>query len=137
VISSTLLVACQLKNLLKIAFGRTWPREVKDVSVSSVDTVTGLASRGYVNDGIHAFHPFAGAAKPFAAFPSGSTAALIAVVVPVMLLYPRTRWPLLIYSAVSLLSFVVTNTHFVGDIIAGLYVGTTCGLVAVAIAEAP
>ena len=75
VISSTLLIACQVKNILKIAFGRTWPR---DVSGRDVDLILSrFSTGGFVNDGIHAFHPFAGT-KAFTSFPSGTTCALMA-----------------------------------------------------------
>jgi hypothetical protein len=133
IISAVLLVTLQLKNMLKIVFGRTWPREVTDPSVGAAPCACIAPSRGFLNDGIHAFHAFGGSSKPFSAFPSGSTATLIAVVLPLVLLYPRTRIPLTVFTALSLFSFVITNTHFVGDVVAGIYLGALCGSVGVAL----
>jgi hypothetical protein len=133
IVSTTLLVSLQIKEMLKIAFGRTWPRHV--VNPGTVPTGPGCApsSLGYVNDGIHAFHAFGGSGKAFQAFPSGSTIALLAVAVPLMVLYPRVRPVLLIFTLVSLVAFILTNTHFLGDVVAGTYVGLVAGMTAVAL----
>ncbi|UPG85815.1 phosphatase PAP2 family protein [Luteibacter aegosomatis] len=131
-VSAALLVSLEVKYVLKLAFGRTWPREVMNVGAPKSASFDCVASHGYLNDGIHLFNFFQGADKQYSAFPSGSTVSLIAMVVPIMALYPRFRWPLVAFSAVSLLFFVLTNTHYLGDVVAGLYVGLLCGLVPLA-----
>lgn len=126
------------RNVLKIAFGRTWPRLVTDPSASAVRVSDCIGpSQGFLNDGIDAFHPFGGTIKAYSAFPSGSTAALIAIVVPLFVLFPRLRIPLALYTLLSLVAFVLTNTHYVGDVLAGFYVGAVCGIVAVAFFKGP
>lgn len=134
IISSAFLATLQIKNMLKLVFGRTWPREVIDPSLSASQCACIPQSRGFVNDGIHAFHIFGGDSKQFTAFPSGSTVALIAIVVPIISLYPRTRTPLALFSILSAAAFIITNTHFVSDVIAGVYVGAVCGYVTLAMA---
>lgn len=132
IVSIALLISLEVKSVLKLMFGRTWPREVMNVGASK-NLSDCVVSHGYVNDGIHLFNFFHGADKQYSAFPSGSTASLIAMVVPIMIIYPRARWPLIAFTAVSLAFFVLTNTHFVGDILAGLYVGLICGCVPMAL----
>lgn len=136
-VSLTLLVSLQVKSVLKLTFGRTWPREVMNVSISGGGSAKSAAydcvsTHGYINDGIHLFNFFHGSEKQFAAFPSGSTASLVAMVIPIMAMYPKLRWPLMVFSAVSMCFFILTNTHFLADVIAGLYVGVLCGGVCVA-----
>ncbi|MBB3228868.1 hypothetical protein FHW69_003513 [Luteibacter sp. Sphag1AF] len=132
VVSLSLLVALEVKSVLKLAFGRTWPREVMNVGAPQSRAYDCIASHGFINDGIHTFNAFQGADKQYSAFPSGSTVALLAVVIPLMAMYPRWRLPLIVFSVISLLFFVMTNTHFVGDVVAGIYVGLICGYVPVA-----
>lgn len=132
VISLTMLVALQVRTLLKIFFGRTWPRSVQDVVVGSEPVRSIAESTGYLNDGVHMFNFFGGAAKPYAAFPSGSTTALIAVLIPVGFIYRRASFALATLGVISLASYVITNTHYLGDIIFGLFVGACCGICAVA-----
>lgn len=130
IVSATLLASLAVKDMLKRAFGRTWPRNVIDPGSEPLPQGCGSPSLGYINDGIHAFHAFGGTSKPFQAFPSGSATVLIAVVVPLMVLYPRLRGALAMFSLVSLVAFVLTNTHFIGDVIAGTYVGVVAGVIA-------
>ena len=132
VVSIALLVSLEVKSVLKLVFGRTWPREVMNVGAPKSLSYDCVASHGYVSDGIHFFNFFQGADKQYSAFPSGSTVSLLAMVIPIMIIYPRLRWPLAIFTATSLVFFVLTNTHFVGDIVAGLYVGLICGSVPMA-----
>lgn len=131
IVCTALLISLEVKSALKVVFGRTWPREVMNVGASK-SLSNYVSSHGYVNDGIHLFNFFHGADKQFSAFPSGSTASLVAMVIPIMTIYPRFRWPLIAFTVISLTFFVLTNTHYVGDIVAGLYVGLVCGYVPMA-----
>ncbi|GGA81772.1 hypothetical protein GCM10011521_20140 [Arenimonas soli] len=132
VIAATLLVALAVKDMLKRAFGRTWPRNVVDPGPEAISSGCSPSSLGYINDGLHGFHAFAGVTKPYQAFPSGSTVVLLATVLPLMALYPRLRLPLAIFSLVSFCAYVLTNTHFIGDVVAGAYVGAVAGMIATA-----
>lgn len=129
----TFLAACEIKNMLKISFGRSWPR---DVARGDYDLIlSGIQSRGYVNDGIHLFKPFAGV-KAFTAFPSGTTVIIVAALIPILAIYPRARLPLCILGLAMVVSLVQTNTHFISDVLAGAYVGIIIGTVgAVVIAQ--
>jgi len=132
----SLLVSLEVKSVLKLTFGRTWPREVVNFALANrggtkVRAYDCVASHGYLNDGIHLFNFFHGADKEYSAFPSGSTISLLAMVIPIMAIYPRTRWPLGLFSVISLCFFILTNTHYLGDVIAGIYVGLLCGFVSV------
>ncbi|MBB4133353.1 membrane-associated phospholipid phosphatase [Xanthomonas campestris] len=115
--------------MLKRMFGRTWPRDVSDPGPAVLANCP-PPSLGYINDGIHSFHFFGGNSKPFLAFPSGSTVMLLAIVVPLCVAFPRVRIPLIVFTVFSLFCFVLTNTHFVADVIAGVYVGGVIGLIA-------
>jgi len=122
-----MMVALAAKTMLKIAFGRTWPRLVSDPIPGQLPSECSAATCGYVNDSVHAFVPFAGSLKAYSAFPSGSTALLLAVVVPCMVWLPRLRWYLAYFAIFSLACYVATNTHFISDVVAGAYVGLLCG----------
>ncbi len=137
VLCSGLLVSQEIKDMLKRAFGRTWPRDVSDLGTAPPSADCAPASLGYINDGLHSFTLFAGATKPFQAFPSGSTSALLTVALPIMVLYPRTRLPLGVFLLASLSSLVITNTHFLGDIFGGVYVGAVAACICLAVLGAP
>ena len=64
--AASLAVAAGVKDHLKLAFGRTWPETwVRD-------------NPSLIRDGVYGFNPFHGG-PGFAAFPSGHTAAICAV----------------------------------------------------------
>lgn len=130
VTSVSIFVTCEVKNMLKIAFGRTWPRNTTggDFDLVLPDVIT---SQGYVNDGIHMFNPFV-AQKAFTAFPSGTMSILIAAVVPVWMHYPASRMPLALLVLIVACVMIQTNTHFISDLIAGAYIGGLIGLVGAA-----
>jgi hypothetical protein len=130
VTSVSIFVTCEVKNMLKIAFGRTWPRDTSggDVDLILPDVIT---TQGYVNDGIHMFNPFA-AQKAFTAFPSGTMAVLSAAVIPIWIHYPASRIPLALLSVIVACVMLQTNTHFVSDLVAGAYIGGLIGMVGAA-----
>ena len=129
ILSASLLASVAIKDMLKRMFGRTWPRDVSDPGPAVMANCP-PPSLGYINDGFHSFHFFGGNSKPFLAFPSGSTIMLLALVIPLCVVLPRARVPLFAFTAFSLICFVLTNTHFVSDVIAGVYVGAVVGLIA-------
>jgi hypothetical protein len=128
VICAGLLACCAAKDMLKRMFGRTWPREVADPGPVSAPGC-GVASHGYLNDGISAFHAFGGATKAFQAFPSGTTIIMLALALPLCSLYPRARAPIAAATAFTIACLLLTNTHFLADVVAGGYVGMVGGLI--------
>lgn len=137
VLSAALLVSQEIKDMLKRAFGRTWPRDVSDPGTTLPSDDCLPASLGYINDGVHSFTLLAGATKPFQAFPSGSTSALLTVALPIMLLYPRSRLWLGAFTLASLCALVITNTHFLGDVLGGACVGTIAAAISLAVLNWP
>jgi glycosyltransferase 2 family protein len=132
VMATTFLVTLEIKNILKIAFGRTWPAHI---SANDVDLILpGAPSRGYVNDGIYGFFPFTGT-KPFTSFPSGSLSAVVTFSTQLWMLYSWARPLAAFMAAMTFLSLLLTNTHFVSDLVAGFYLGTTVAMYALAVTD--
>lgn len=109
------LVAIALKDELKYAFGRLWPETWTENNPS------------LIRDGAYGFFPFHGGRGWFS-FPSGHTTMIAAPVAVLWIRLPRWR-PIL---AVPVLLVVVglygADYHFVGDMVAGLYLGAACGI---------
>jgi membrane-associated phospholipid phosphatase len=118
--SISLIVTETIKNGLKFAFGRLWP----DTWVAN--------NPSFIHDGAYGFNFFHGG-PGYAAFPSGHTAVTCAVISVLWMLYPRWR-PL--YGATVLavaVGLIGANYHFISDVIAGGFVGTSIGWMTVAI----
>jgi membrane-associated phospholipid phosphatase len=114
----SLIVAEACKNELKYIFGRTWPET----------WVNGNPS--LIHDGAYGFNFFHGGVG-YASFPSGHTTAVCAVVSVLWISYPRLR---ILYAAVLaavVIGLIGADYHFLIDIIAGSFVGTTTGWFAV------
>jgi membrane-associated phospholipid phosphatase len=96
-------------GLLKMTFGRYCP-----------DGAEGVPS--LLHGGAYGFEPFhAGAA--YWAFPSGHTACTVSVTAVIGAAAPR--WRLLCWSAGAIVAaaLVALNYHFVGDVVAGAFLG--------------
>jgi membrane-associated phospholipid phosphatase len=113
----TLVAACvgmvladQFRQTLAHVFGRTWP-----------ETWVG-DNPSFIQDGVFGFHPFHGGIA-FDSFPSGHTARTLAVAGVVWIAYPRWRWFCVLAVVLVALGLVGMNYHFVGDVIAGGFVG--------------
>ena len=118
--SISLIVAETIKSQLKFAFGRLWPDTWVQNNVS------------FIHDGAYGFNFFHGG-PGYASFPSGHTAVTCAVISVLWVLYARLR-PLyaLIVLAVGV-GLIGANYHFLSDVIAGGFVGTSTGWMTVAI----
>lgn len=104
----------QVKDALKWVFGRPWPETWKNGNSS------------FILNHDFRFHWFGGGGA-YSSFPSGHMTATLAVISVAWICYPRLR-PL--YAAVVLavaLGLVGGNFHFLGDVIAGAFLGTTVG----------
>jgi membrane-associated phospholipid phosphatase len=115
------LVATVLKEELKFLFGRTWPE-------------TWVANNpSWITDGVYRFEPLHGG-RGWASFPSGHMTTITAPCTVLWMLAPRAwRWlwaALILAVAVGL---VGADFHFVGDMIAGTFLGWACGIGAVAL----
>jgi len=121
----TLIAACiavlvgeSIKEQLKFFFGRPWPEGWP----SGNPTWIGTHSSAF-----QFFHGGTG----WESFPSGHMAQIAAIATVVWIRLPRARW----YGVAFTLWY--TNYHFVGDILAGAFLGIACGKGIVAIACAP
>jgi membrane-associated phospholipid phosphatase len=107
-------VAQYAKDELKLMVGRTWPETIFWHNLS------------WNANGVSLFRPFFGGLG-YEAFPSGHTALAMAAASVFACAFPRQR--ILWMTPVALLAFglVVTDVHWLSDVIAGAYVGGVCG----------
>jgi membrane-associated phospholipid phosphatase len=113
------LIATVLKEELKFLFGRTWP-----------ETWVGN-NPSWIKDGIYRFEPLHGG-RGWASLPSGHMALIAAPCTVLWLLAPRIwRWLCGILVAAMAIGLVGADFHFVGDMIAGTFLGWACGVGAV------
>ena len=118
VASVSLIVAEATKNQLKYVFGRTWP----DTWVRN--------NPSFIHDGVYGFNPLHGGIG-YESFPSGHTTLTCAVLSVLWMTYPKLRaLYALVFLAVAI-GLLGANYHFLGDIIAGAFVGTSTGWMAV------
>lgn len=116
-------VAAQIKDQLKFVFGRTWPETWINNNPS------------LIRDGVYGFNFFHGGAG-YSAFPSGHMTLTCAAVSVLWISYPRYR---LLYAAVVTavaIGLIGANYHFLGDLIAGGFIGWSTGWIAVLLWDA-
>jgi membrane-associated phospholipid phosphatase len=118
---ASVLVTAVVNSQLKTAFGRTWP-----------ETWT-ANNPSLIRDGVYGFQPFHGGTA-FASFPSGHTAVACAAMTVLWICYPRLRPLYAVVVAVTVTGLIGANFHFLGDIIAGGFLGASVALAAVRIA---
>jgi membrane-associated phospholipid phosphatase len=114
----SLLVSVQFKDTLKFAFGRYWP-----------DTWT-HGNPSLIRDGAYGFHPFETEDDWYASFPSGHTARAVAFAAVYWVAYPRWRWAAVAAPAAVAVGLIGMDYHFVGDVVAGAFVGGLVGVYA-------
>jgi membrane-associated phospholipid phosphatase len=110
----SLVLAEQFRGSLAYAFGRYWPET----------WVNGNPS--LIGDGAYGFHPFHHGIA-YDSFPSGHTARTLAVATVVWIAYPKWRWACALASLAVAVGLLGMNYHFVGDVIAGGFVGGIVG----------
>jgi membrane-associated phospholipid phosphatase len=110
----SVVIAITFKDELKDAFGRTWPESWLGTNPS------------LIRDGVYGFAPFHGG-EGWASFPSGHTAAIGAVAGVLWWRAPELRWLWALLVALTGIGLVGGNFHFLGDVIAGGYLGFACG----------
>jgi membrane-associated phospholipid phosphatase len=60
----------------------------------------------------------------YASMPSGHATTAFAAAIAVALVWPRLRWPMLVYAVIIATSRVVLDAHYLSDVIAGTFVGS-------------
>jgi membrane-associated phospholipid phosphatase len=75
---------------------------------------------------LYGFHLFR-MGPQFESFPSGTTAVAAAVLSVLWIVMPRLRWLWALTLAIVAISVVITNSHFVSDVIAGGFLGASIG----------
>jgi membrane-associated phospholipid phosphatase len=112
--ASATLLATLFASLIKFGFGRLWPETWIHNNPS------------WINNHAYGFVPFHGG-EGYESFPSGHTARTAAPLTVLWHRVPRLRllWalPTLIIAA----ALMAADFHFLGDCIAGAYVGVACG----------
>jgi membrane-associated phospholipid phosphatase len=104
-----------VKELLKLAFGRTWP-----------ETFT-CGNPSFIRDAAFGFTPFHGG-QGWASFPSGHTAVICAAAACLWAMAPRGR-PLWVAAAMAVsIGLLAADYHWLSDIFGGALVGWTLGL---------
>jgi membrane-associated phospholipid phosphatase len=120
--AASLAVAAAVKDQLKFVFGRTWPETWVRNNPS------------FIRDGVYGFNPFHGGPE-YAAFPSGHTTAICAVMSVLWICYPRFRLLYAICIAAVAIGLVGADFHFLGDVIAGAFLGISTGWLTVVLWE--
>jgi len=118
--SVSVLAADAIKDQLKYAFGRTWPDSWEP----------GILS--LVRDHVYGFH-FFHSGQSYESFPSGHAAAVAAVMSVIWIVFPKLRALCAICIGAADAGLVLLNLHFVGDVVAGTFVGMSTGLFTVAL----
>lgn len=106
--SWAVLWAAAADIILKHVFGRGW-----------VDPT-------YLGDGLYGFH-FLNGSPHWDCFPSGTASISCAVAAALWIVMPRSRWwavPIVVLLCAGVL---VTNYHWVGDVVAGAFLGVSIG----------
>jgi len=116
----SLLATEVIKDQLKFAFGRTWPDS----------WAPGILS--FIHDNQFGFHFFHGG-RSFESFPSGHAAAVAAVMSVLWIMFPRLRAGCAICIAAADLGLVLSNLHFISDVVVGTFVGISVGLFTIAL----
>jgi membrane-associated phospholipid phosphatase len=111
-IANSVTIAVFLKDALKYVFGRYWPATWVNQNPS------------LLHDHAYGFHPFhAGVA--YQSFPSGHTTVALAAMTALWLGFPRWRWLAVLVSVLVVSGLLAEDYHFVGDCVAGAWLGAT------------
>ena len=110
-----IILAEQFKDVLAYVFGRYWPQTWIDNNPS------------LIRDGAYGFHPFH-SGKGYRSFPSGHTARTLAVASIIWMTYPKWRWMCVLAATAVGAGLVLMDYHFIGDVVAGGFVGGIIGV---------
>ena len=111
----SMVLANQFRESLSYVFGRYWPETWIDNNPS------------FIQDGAYGFHPFR-TGSAYGSFPSGHMARVLGFVAVVWIAFPRWRWACVLVSLATAAGLLGMNYHFVGDVVAGSFVGGIVGI---------
>jgi membrane-associated phospholipid phosphatase len=117
----SLIVADQFRSSLGDVCGRYWPETWFDNNPS------------LIGNGAYGFHPFVHG-DDVGSFPSGHAARIVGFAAVWWIAMPRSRALAVVISVPMLVSLVAMNYHFVGDLIAGSFLGGIVGAYAARLA---
>jgi membrane-associated phospholipid phosphatase len=105
--------AIAVEIILKRIFGRGWPDPT------------------YVQDHLYGFHLLQGAHEHWNSFPSGT--ALVSCAIAAVLWHAKPSWriPVVVLVVVLCAAIVVTNLHWLGDMLPGIFLGVSIGWITV------
>jgi membrane-associated phospholipid phosphatase len=118
----SLLAAEAIKNQLKFAFGRAWPDS------------SGPGAVSLIRDDVYGFHFFFPGTL-YQSFPSGHAAAAAAVISVLWIVFPKFGTVFAICLLAVDATLVLSNLHFISDVVAGTFVGVSTGLFTVALSN--
>ena len=122
--SLAILVSVEIKELLKHLFGRTWPE------TWIANNPSWIGNHAY---GFHLLHNGTG----WESFPSGHMTQIVALATVIWLRLPRVRWLGVTLGTLVAIGLWGSDYHFVGDIVAGAFLGAACGIGMVALIRQP
>lgn len=109
------VIAVVIKDQLKYACGRLWPETWTHNNPS------------WTGNGTYGFFPFHGG-EGWESFPSGHTTRITAFMAVLWLRMPRLRWLWITFICLVGIGLFGADYHFIGDIIAGAYLGAACAM---------
>lgn len=110
----SVLVASDLAEQLKVVFGRPWPETWTHDNSS------------FIGNGDYAFRWFRGS-DDYGSFPSGHTTVICAAMSVLWYTWPKLRWLYAFAVLAVVVGLVGNDYHFVGDVVAGGFLGWLCG----------
>ena len=110
----SIILADQFKQSLAYVAGRTWP----DTWVENNPSL--------LRDGVSNFNPFHGG-EGYKSFPSGHTARTLAAAAVFWIAFPKWRWVAVAACLAVAVGLIGMNYHFVGDVVAGGFIGALVG----------
>ena len=109
------LLAYAIKDQAKYAFGRLWPETWVDNNPS------------WIGGGAYGFSPFHGGAG-WSSFPSGHMTGIAALMSVIWQRAPKWRWLSVLLIVAVAVGLLGADYHFLGDLIAGTYLGVACAV---------
>lgn len=110
----TLYITITVKNLLKIGFGRYWPKTWIHNNLS------------LINNNVYGFNFFHGSAT-IGAFPSGHSTFVLFCVIWLLRFMPEYKGAFIFMGLLVPLCLIILDYHFLGDCLAGIILGIDFG----------
>lgn len=116
-IANSVAISIFIKDALKSLFGRYWP------------TTWVQNNPSLIHDHAYGFHWFHKGVI-YQSFPSGHTTVAVTFMVALWLAFPRSlyRWLGVIIALVIVVGLLANDYHFIGDCLAGAWVGAVVGV---------